>query len=89
MPKKKKLLFFFLRVDKVVPVDKLMKCKFQDNLEFMQWVKRYWDQNFPGGAYDPLARRKGKAGVGAGAGAGSGMRTATGARRTAAGSAGK
>ena len=55
----------------------------------MQWVKRYWDQNFPGGAYDPLARRKGKAGVGAGAGAGSGMRTATGARRTAAGSAGK
>ncbi|KAI7858504.1 calponin homology domain-containing protein [Circinella umbellata] len=69
------------KVDKVVPVDKLMKCKFQDNLEFMQWVKRYWDQNFPGGAYDPLARRKGKPGVGAGAG--SGMRATTGARRTA------
>lgn len=38
-----------------------MKCKFQDNLEFMQWVKRYWDQNFPGGAYDAVHRRKGGA----------------------------
>lgn len=38
-----------------------MKCKFQDNLEFMQWVKRYWDQNFPGGAYDAGQRRKGGA----------------------------
>lgn len=36
-----------------------MKCKFQDNLEFMQWVKRFWDQNFPGGAYDSVQRRKG------------------------------
>lgn len=36
-----------------------MKCKFQDNLEFMQWVKRFWDQNFPGGEYDAVQRRKG------------------------------
>jgi RP/EB family microtubule-associated protein len=36
-----------------------MKCKFQDNLEFMQWVKRFWDQNFPGGGYDAVQRRKG------------------------------
>ncbi|KAI8372925.1 calponin homology domain-containing protein [Radiomyces spectabilis] len=49
------------KVDKVIPVDRLMKCKFQDNLEFMQWVKRFWDQNFPGGAYDALQRRKGGA----------------------------
>ncbi|GAA5812150.1 hypothetical protein MFLAVUS_005600 [Mucor flavus] len=47
------------KIDKIIPVDKLMKCKFQDNLEFMQWVKRYWDQNFPGGAYDAGQRRKG------------------------------
>ncbi|KAI9496649.1 calponin homology domain-containing protein [Zychaea mexicana] len=71
------------KVDKVVPVDKLMKCKFQDNLEFMQWIKRYWDQNFPGGAYDPMARRKGgPRGPGA-ASASSGMRSTAGARRTA------
>ncbi len=25
----------------------------------MQWVKRFWEQNYPGGEYDPLARRKG------------------------------
>lgn len=31
----------------------------QDNLEFLQWLKRYWDMNFPGGEYDPIARRGG------------------------------
>ena len=36
----------------------------QDNLEFLQWSKRYWDQYYPGGDYDALARRKG-AGAGA------------------------
>lgn len=36
-----------------------MKCKMQDNLEFLQWSKRYWDQYYPGGDYDALARRKG------------------------------
>lgn len=30
----------------------------QDNLEFLQWTKRYWDQYFPGGDYDALTRRK-------------------------------
>lgn len=47
------------KIDKIIPVDKLMKCKFQDNLEFMQWVKRFWDQNFPGGNYDATQRRRG------------------------------
>ncbi|CAO3686181.1 unnamed protein product [Rhizopus stolonifer] len=47
------------KIDKVIPVDKLLKCKFQDNLEFMQWMKRYWDQFFPGGEYDALLHRKG------------------------------
>jgi len=50
------------KIDKIIPVDRLMKCKFQDNLEFMQWVKRFWDANFPGGSYDALARRKGRGG---------------------------
>lgn len=30
----------------------------QDNLEFLQWVKRYWDQHYPGGEYDAVGRRK-------------------------------
>ena len=33
----------------------------QDNLEFLQWSKRFWDQHYPGGDYDALARRKGGA----------------------------
>jgi RP/EB family microtubule-associated protein len=38
----------------------------QDNLEFLQWTKRYWDQNYPGGDYDALARRKGQTTLGGG-----------------------
>ncbi|CAO3675931.1 unnamed protein product [Umbelopsis ramanniana] len=68
------------KIDKIIPVDRLMKCKFQDNLEFMQWVKRFWDANFPGGAYDALARRKGRA-AGGGGGTTSRAPTATGTRR--------
>lgn len=30
----------------------------QDNLEFLQWVKKYWDQHYPGGDYDATSRRK-------------------------------
>ena len=45
-----------------MPVEALIKCKMQDNLEFLQWSKRYWDQYYPGGDYDALARRKGSGG---------------------------
>lgn len=31
----------------------------QDNLDFLQFTKRYWDQYFPGHEYDAIARRKG------------------------------
>lgn len=33
----------------------------QDNLEFLQWTKRFWDQYYPGGDYDAVGRRKGAA----------------------------
>jgi len=45
-------------IDRSVPVEALIKCKMQDNLEFLQWTKRFWDQYYPGGEYDALARRK-------------------------------
>jgi RP/EB family microtubule-associated protein len=48
------------KIDKAIPVEKLIKCKFQDNLEFLQWMKRFWEQYFPGGDYDANARRKGQ-----------------------------
>ncbi|KAF9117652.1 hypothetical protein BGX30_005261 [Mortierella sp. GBA39] len=45
------------KIDKGIPIDRLMKCKMQDNLEFLQWVKRFWDQNFSGEYYDAAGRR--------------------------------
>ncbi|KAF9063315.1 microtubule binding protein [Rhodocollybia butyracea] len=47
------------KIDKPIPVEKLVKCKMQDNLEFLQWIKRFWEQNYGGQGYDPVARRKG------------------------------
>lgn len=34
----------------------------QDNLEFLQWAKKFWDQHYPGGDYDAVARRKASGG---------------------------
>ena len=39
-------------------VDKLVKARYQDNLEFCQWIKRYFDLNYNGEAYDAMSRRK-------------------------------
>ncbi|KAF5981563.1 putative EB1-like protein [Fusarium bulbicola] len=46
------------QIDKPIPVSALIKCKMQDNLEFLQWTKRFWDLNFPDHEYDAVARRK-------------------------------
>lgn len=55
------------QVNKPIPVESLTKCRMQDNLEFLQWTKRYWDQHYPGGEYDPVARRKASGGPSAAA----------------------
>ena len=36
-----------------------MKGKFQDNFEFVQWFKKFFDANFDGKEYDPIAARDG------------------------------
>jgi len=48
-----------VNVDKIVPVDKLMKGRFQDNFEFVQWFKKFFDANYSGEEYDPIAARGG------------------------------
>merc|ERR1719479_195611 len=48
-----------MQVDKIVPVDKLIKGRFQDNFEFLQWFKKFFDANYQGQEYDPLAARNG------------------------------
>ncbi|XP_068220991.1 microtubule-associated protein RP/EB family member 1-like isoform X1 [Palaemon carinicauda] len=49
-----------VNVDKIVPVDKLIKGKFQDNFEFLQWFKKFFDANYDGSEYDALAARFGE-----------------------------
>uniref|UniRef100_A0A8I3NPG2 Microtubule-associated protein RP/EB family member 1 n=2 Tax=Canis lupus familiaris TaxID=9615 RepID=A0A8I3NPG2_CANLF len=47
-------------VDKIIPVDKLVKGKFQDNFEFVQWFGKFFDANYDGTDYDPVAARQGQ-----------------------------
>lgn len=55
-------------VQRYVDVDKLIRGKYQDNLEFCQWLKAFWDMQNGGDVadrddYDPVAvRAKGKGG---------------------------
>ncbi|EEA27513.1 hypothetical protein EYB25_001492 [Talaromyces marneffei] len=69
-------------VDRPVPVESLVKCRMQDNLEFLQWAKKFWDQHYPGGDYDAVARRKASGGPATSAAPVSAARTSSaGARR--------
>ncbi|XP_055513856.1 microtubule-associated protein RP/EB family member 1-like [Leucoraja erinacea] len=47
-------------VDKIIPVDRLSKGRFQDNFEFLQWFRKFYEANFDGKAYDPVAARQGQ-----------------------------
>merc|ERR1719385_429690 len=46
-----------LNVDKVAPVDRLVKGRFQDNFEFMQWFRKFFDANYDGSEYDAFEMR--------------------------------
>jgi microtubule-associated protein, RP/EB family len=53
-------------VQRHVDVDKLIRAKYQDNLEFCQWLKAFYDQSGSSRSedYDPTAvRARGKGGV--------------------------
>jgi len=48
-------------IQRHIDVDKLIKAKYLDNLEFMQWLKAYFDRLNPDlSSYDPIARRNGE-----------------------------
>lgn len=40
-----------------------MKGKFQDNFEFLQWFKKFFDANYDGKEYDPVLIRQGQEGT--------------------------
>ncbi|UJR30697.1 hypothetical protein I4U23_018217 [Adineta vaga] len=77
--------FKALSVEKIVPVEKLVKGKFQDNFEFVQWFKKFFDANYTDASdYDPVAARDGQplgsGGKATGASGGSGIRAPPAAR---------
>jgi hypothetical protein len=39
----------------IIPVDRLVKGRFQDNFEFIQWFKKFFDANYDGRPYDAPA----------------------------------
>lgn len=47
----------------IIPVERLVKGKFQDNFEFLQWFKKFFDANYDGKEYDPLLSRQGQEGT--------------------------
>jgi RP/EB family microtubule-associated protein len=48
------------KINKHLDVDKLVKGRTQENLELLQWLKKYFEVNNPGGVYDAEKRRKGE-----------------------------
>lgn len=47
------------RVQKIIDVDRLIRAKYQDNLEFCQWLKAFYEHIGPTSRtdYDPVAKR--------------------------------
>jgi len=46
-------------ISKVIDVERLIKCRYQDNLEFCQWMKAYYGNMASGEEYDAVSRRNG------------------------------
>lgn len=46
-------------IQRHIEVDKLIRGKYQDNLEMLQWIKTYFDRNFSNAEYDAPSRRFG------------------------------
>ncbi|KAL7076415.1 hypothetical protein ACQ4LE_004707 [Meloidogyne hapla] len=44
-------------IDKPIPIQNLMTAKFQDNFEFLQWFKKFFNVNYDGHEYDPIVAR--------------------------------
>ena len=41
-------------------VERLVKGRFQDNFEFIQWFKKFFDANYDGSEYDAAGARDGQ-----------------------------
>lgn len=52
-----RLKIIVLILFQIIPIDKLVKGRFQDNFEFLQWFKKFFDANYAGQHYDPVEAR--------------------------------
>ena len=43
-----------------VSIERLVKGRFQDNFEFVQWFKKFFDANYDGREYDAGGAREGQ-----------------------------
>lgn len=50
-------------ISKPVHIDKLVKAKYQDNLEFLQWFKHFFECKYSGNPYNAKERRGQKGGT--------------------------
>lgn len=51
------------KINKTMDVGRLVKCRLLDNLELLQWFKKFWHENkFVNEDYDPVSRRKSSSG---------------------------
>lgn len=48
-----------VNADKNVPIDRLIKGRFQDNFEFLQWFKKFFDANYDQRDYNAIDARGG------------------------------
>ncbi|KAI5964858.1 BIM1 [Candida pseudojiufengensis] len=47
------------KITKNIDVERLIKCRLQDNLDLLQWFKRYWNENNDiNSNYDAISKRK-------------------------------
>jgi RP/EB family microtubule-associated protein len=50
-------VFVSCGINRNIPIERLIKARQQDNLEFLQWVYEYFLRTYDGHAYDPVKRR--------------------------------
>lgn len=55
--------FISFKIERMIEIERLTKAKYQDNLEFAQWFKRFFEMRATtrNEGYDPIARRNGAA----------------------------
>lgn len=50
--------FLKMDVSKHIPVERIIRARYQDNLEFLQWFYQYFNNVYNGNEYDAQARRR-------------------------------